>query len=432
MHKLRSKLIGYFVKTLLLSLLLSSAFMALMCAGFVDGELLSSQRKLAATAMELASRTSLAPEEIAQALSSADYRLHLGDWALVDDAGRAQLASRGQWVTGHFMNKSLYFTLSGALMAVEAYPANMLLITALLRSLLGNLLLILIGFLVVYALSRRVAQPIVNLTEATRQVAKGNFDISVDAHAPLFAGGIKEVAELADNFNLMAHELKSVEYLRRDFTSSLSHELKTPVASISGYARLLTCEGITDEERHEYAQVIASESARLSSLSDNLLKLTRLESHPPVRSGEKFKLDEQLRRCATALHPAIERKGQSLTVELHKVSIEADEMLLMQVWDNLLGNATKFTPPGGHIRLTLTRKSGEARVTVEDDGIGIDEADQARIFEKFYQADLSHHMGGNGLGLSLVKRIVDICQGRIELVSSPGKGARFTVTLPAK
>jgi signal transduction histidine kinase len=249
---------------------------------------------------------------------------------------------------------------------------------------------------------------------------------------PRFTGGIKEVAELTDNFNRMAHELKALEYLRRDFTANLSHELKTPVASIRGYAQLLQCEGVSPDEQQEYARVIAAESTRLSNLSDNLLKLTRLESHPPVYTGEKFSLDEQLRRCANALLPAIERKRQTLSVSLARVSVAADETLLMQVWSNLLDNAIKFTPEGGHIGLTLTHAHGEARVTVEDDGIGIDDEAQSRIFEKFYQADLSHNMGGNGLGLPLVRRIVDICRGRIELTSSAGRGAKFTVVLPEK
>ncbi len=432
MHRLRIKLIGYFVKMLLLALLLSSAFMVLMCAGYVDGELLSYQTRLGATAAELKARTDLSAEEIAEALSSSDYQLHVSDAAALSDAEQKKLRAGQSVVKGFFLSKRVFFMLDDALMVVEAYPANTLLITALLRSLLGNLLLVLMGLFIVYLLSRRIAQPIVNLTEATREVARGNFDIAVDPHMPRFAGGIREVAELADNFNRMAHELKSVEYLRRDFTSNLSHELKTPVAAISGYARILQLEGLSPEEQVECAKAIQAESTRLSSLSDDLLKLTRLESHPQLQTGAKYMLDEQLRRCATALHPAIEKKGLTLSVDLTRVAVHADETLLMQVWTNLIDNAVKFTPRGGHIRLSLTRKSGTARVVIEDDGIGIAPDDVKRIFEKFYQVDTSHHTGGNGLGLSLVKRILDICRGTIEVASSLGGGTRFVVTLPEK
>lgn len=432
MRRFRFKLVGYFVRVLLLALLLSSALMVLMCAGYVDGELLTHQRSLSNTALELNARTQYTPAEIAQALSSSDYVLSVVDIHALDDDARIALLNGQTAIRGFFLKKTLYFRLGESAMSVEANLASSLLVSALLRSFLGNLILILIGFLIVYALSRRIAQPIVNLMEATQQVAQGNFNISVDTQMPRFAGGIREVAQLADNFNRMAHALQSVEYLQRDFTDNLSHELKTPIASIRGYARLLECEGVTDEERHEYIRTIASESARLSTLSDNLLKLTRLERHPALLSGEKFNLDEQLRRAVTALLPAIEKKRQTIDVDLPRVSIEGDETLLGQVWTNLIDNAIKFTPEGGHIEVALTHAHGQARVCIADDGIGIDEAAHERIFERFYQADLSHSAHGNGLGLALARRIVDICRGRIELTSSPGKGARFTVILPER
>ena len=432
MLKFRIKLMGYFIKALLLALVLSTGVLVIMCAGYVDSELQNNQVALSQTATELLHRTNLDPDEIVQTLSSADYLLHESDTDTLSEAQLEKINDGKTVSTGFFMTKSLYFLLGQTIYVVEAYPASTLLLTALLRSLFGNLLLLLFGFLIVYLLSRRIAQPIVNLMQATRELSKGNFDVAVDTHMPRFTGGIKEIAELTDNFNRMAHELKSVEYLRRDFTSNLSHELKTPVASIRGYARLLTYDGLSEEERQEYAQIIAQESARLSDLSDNLLKLTRLESQPPTHINSRYQLDEQLRRCVTALHPQMEKKNQSICVDLQRVSIAADETLLSQVWSNLLSNAIKFTPEGGQIKLTLTRAKNEVCVSVQDNGIGMTKEVRDRAFEKFYQADPSHHAGGNGLGLSLVRRIVDICKGRIEVEAKPGKGSRFVVFLPEK
>lgn len=432
MYRLRFRLVGFFVEILLLALLLTSGFVALLCASYVDGELLAGQRALGQTAHSLNERTDLTPGEIGVALSSSDYNLHTADAAMLGEDERERLQGGEEVVGGFFLNRSLFFMLGDQMMVVETYPATSLLITSLLRSMLACVLLVFIGFWVVYALSRRIVQPIVNLSEATHQVAKGNFDVAVDTHMPRFTGGIREIAELADNFNHMAHELKNVDYLQRDFTANLSHELKTPVASISGYTRLLACEGLTAEAQREYLHRISEESARLSTLSDNLLRLTRLESHPPLYAGDRFKLDEQLRRAIAALLPAIERKAIELAVDLARVTIHANETLLMQVWTNLLDNAVKFTPDGGRIEVTLGHLRGEARVTIRDSGIGMDEATIGRIFEKFYQADSSHHGSGNGLGLPLAKRIVDISRGRIDVTSSVGAGSCFTVVLPEK
>ncbi|MEF9895414.1 MAG: precorrin-8X methylmutase, partial [Clostridia bacterium] len=285
-----------------------------------------------------------------------------------EDVAREAIA-RGESVsTGFFMGKTLYFALGKTAIAVEAYPASRVLLSAILRSLGGNLILIALGLLLVYLISRRLALPLVNLTRATRQVAKGNFDVSLNLQQARFAGGIEEIAELTENFNRMARELKNVEYLRRDFTGNLSHELKTPVSSISGYARLLQCDDLPSDERREFARAISEESARLSSLSDNLLKLTRLESQPPDAVRTPFSLDEQLRRLINACHPQIERKKQTIDVSLGRVTLSAYEELLSQVWRNLLENAIKFTPEGGKLFVSLTRARACAIVAISDTG----------------------------------------------------------------
>ncbi len=427
----RRKLAGLSFRVLLVCLLLSTAITFAMCAGYVDGELLLRQRSLRNTALDLYQEAGLTADQVAGLLTSADYLIRPQDPAALSPQQLDGVGAGLPVVAGGFMNRVLYFDLGGQLMAVEAYPAANLIVSTVLRSLVGNLLVILLGFVAVYSLSRRLALPLVHLTRATRQVAKGNFDIQVRLPQSHLGSGIREIAQLADDFNRMARELKGVEYLRRDFTSNLSHELKSPVASIRGYARLLQMEGLSPQQRQEYVSAIAAESQRLGSLSDNLLRLTRLEGQAPVLALEKFSLDEQLRRCVTSLYPQIQKKEQRIEADLPRVMIVGDRELLNQVWQNLLDNAIKFSPPGARLGLSLSKaKGGQVQVRVCDDGPGMDQATCQKIFEKFFQGDPSRHMGGNGLGLPLVKRILDLCGGGIQVDSQPGQGSCFTVTLP--
>lgn len=427
----RRKLAGLSFWVLLICLLLSSAITFAMCAGYVDGELLLRQRSLRNTALDLYQEAGLTAQQVAGLLTSADYLIRSQDPAQLTPQQLEDAQAGLPVVAGGFMNRVLYFFLGGQLMAVEAYPAANLIVSTVLRSLLGNLIVIVLGFVAVYTLSRQLALPLVHLTRATRQIAKGNFDIQVRLPQSRLGSGIREIAQLADDFNRMAHELKSVEYLRRDFTSNLSHELKSPVASIRGYARLLQMEGLSPEQRQEYVSAIAAESQRLGSLSDNLLRLTRLEGQAPKLALEKFCLDEQLRRCVTSLYPQIQKKSQRIQADLPRVLILADQELLNQVWQNLLDNAIKFSPQGGRLSLSLSKPNrAQVQVRVCDDGPGMDEATRQRVFEKFFQGDPSRHMGGNGLGLPLVKRILDLCGGSIQVESQPGQGSCFTVTLP--
>lgn len=427
----RRKLAGLSFRVLLICLLLSTAITFAMCAGYVDGELLLRQHSLRNTALDLYQEAGLTAQEVAGLLTSADYLIRSQDPAQLTPQQLEDAQAGLPVVAGGFMNRVLYFFLGGQLMAVEAYPAANLIVSTVLRSLLGNLIVIVLGFVAVYTLSRQLALPLVHLTRATRQIAKGNFDIQVRLPQSRLGSGIREIAQLADDFNRMAHELKSVEYLRRDFTSNLSHELKSPVASIRGYARLLQMEGLSPEQRQEYVSAIAAESQRLGSLSDNLLRLTRLEGQAPKLALEKFCLDEQLRRCVTSLYPQIQKKSQSIQADLPRVLILADQELLNQVWQNLLDNAIKFSPQGGRLSLSLSKPNrAQIQVRVCDDGPGMDEVTCQRIFEKFFQGDPSRHMGGNGLGLPLVKRILDLCGGSIQVESQPCQGACFTVTLP--
>ena len=241
-----------------------------------------------------------------------------------------------------------------------------------------------------------------------------------------------EIEALAATFNRMTDDLQSIEYLRKDFTSNVSHEIKSPIATISGYAQLLCDESLDAQTRMAYTRSISESCAQLSRLSDNLLRITRLESGKRKPLAEPFMLDEQLRRTLAAMMPQFRRKRLELTVDLPAARIVSDRELLEQVWQNILRNAIKFTPEGGEISVRLAAADGAFRVEIADSGIGISQDAQKHIFEKFYQADGSHHTEGSGLGLSLVKRIVDACGGEISVQSAPGEGSAFTVVLPAK
>jgi signal transduction histidine kinase len=228
----------------------------------------------------------------------------------------------------------------------------------------------------------------------------------------------------------MTKELKGIEYLRKDFISSVSHEFKTPIASIQGFAKLLQNNDLTEEERQEYTQIIIEETTRMSKLSSNILNLSRLENQGMIENKTIFSLDEQIRKSILLLELEWCEKNIDFDIELDPVQFIGDEELLQQVWINLLSNAIKFSNENGKIVVRLYQVESMVKVKIIDTGIGMDEEVQKRIFEKFYKADTAHSFEGNGLGLSLVKRIIDLCNGKIYLKSNPGKGTTFTVELP--
>ena len=266
-------------------------------------------------------------------------------------------------------------------------------------------------------------RPLSRLSSATKEIARGNFSVQVEIK------GSTELERLAVSFNEMAKELGSIETLRADFVSNISHEFKTPVTSIRGFAKRLMKDNLTDEQRMEYLKIIVYESERLTRLSSNVLLLSNLESDPPDAEREDFSLDEQLRKLVLLLEPQLQNKKLETEIQLESVQITANEELLHHVWLNLLGNAIKFSHLGGTIGIKLELKNGTATVTISDQGVGMDDETKKRMFEKFYQADQSRAAEGNGLGLSLVKRILDLENGQIEVESSPGRGARVMVEL---
>lgn len=272
--------------------------------------------------------------------------------------------------------------------------------------------------------SEIVVRPYRKLMKATREIAAGHFDVRVALRGPF------EAKQLAESFNLMAQELAGIETMRSDFVSHVSHEFKTPVSSIKGFAKLLQKEGLSEESRREYLDTIIREADRLTKLTDNALLLSKVERQGILSGESPFYLDEQLRKAALMLESLWEKKRLAVSFELPKCQVVANEELWTQVWLNLLQNAVKFTCEGGSMAVSLQKQETGALVRIADTGIGMDDETLKRIFDKFYQADPSRAAEGNGLGLALVKRIVALGGGSITVQSEPQKGSVFSVFVP--
>ena len=274
-------------------------------------------------------------------------------------------------------------------------------------------------------LNHRILRPIRNLGSAMNRVAGGDFKLRIDSRSK--SGDIQQ---LYRDFNVMVAELEKTEVLQSDFVSNVSHEFKTPINAIEGYAMLLQdADGATPEQR-EYVDKILHNTHRLSSLIGDILLLSKVENQTIAREATVFRLDEQVRQSILSLEPRWSEKEIEFDVDLEEISYRGDARLLMHVWSNLIGNAVKFNPPNGAVRLRLVRADGGVVFTVEDEGPGIPPEARKHIFDKFYQGDSSHREEGNGLGLALVKRILNVCGGEIAQENLPGRGCRFTVKLP--
>ena len=280
------------------------------------------------------------------------------------------------------------------------------------------------GTLIAWFFSKIALRPIRKVIEATHMVAGGDFGVRLDIHS------IYELEELSKSFNKMVHELSSIETLRSDFINNLSHEFKTPIVSIRGFAELLVEDKLSEKEQKEYLDIIINESKRLSSLSTNVLSLTKYENLGIISETMKYRLDEQLRTAVIQLENTWAGKNIYIDIETGYVLYDGNPDLTQQIFLNLIDNAVKFTEEGGNIEIRLQKDDSGIRLIVKDDGIGMDEQTQAHIFDKFFQGDVSRAESGNGLGLSIVKRIVDLCGGSIKVQSEQYKGSEFEVWLP--
>jgi len=268
------------------------------------------------------------------------------------------------------------------------------------------------------------------VTNALNKIAQGDFEVVIPTtDLNTLRNDFKGISE---SVNKMAKELGSMEKLRQEFISNVSHEIQSPLTSISGFAALLKNDALSVELRRHYVEIIDTESRRLSKLSDNLLKLSALESEHVSFAPHEFRLDKQIESAILMLEPQWLEKDIILDISLEKLMFTGDEGLLSQVWVNLLHNSIKFTPAAGNISVTLTESENSVCCSIADNGIGISETDQIHLFERFFKVDKSRErsLGGNGLGLSLVKKIVTMHKGQIRLKSALDKGTEFIITLP--
>ncbi len=279
------------------------------------------------------------------------------------------------------------------------------------------------GTVLILLAVRSIVRPIKKLSEASKDVAKGNFDVEIESK------GVDELGKLTADFNLMVKELKSIDEQRTEFVSNVSHEFRTPMTSIKGFANLLGKDDVTLEQRVEYSQIIVSESDRLIELATNLLKLSEIEHKIIREQSVLFSLDEQIRKTILILEPQWQKKNIQFDLDLEELSYQGEERLLAQVWLNLISNAIKFSNDGGKIEIKAYGTQAFIEVEIKDFGIGIADEEREQIFQQFYKTDASRSVEGNGLGLTIVKKIIAIFEGEIICESVVGEGTIFKIQL---
>ncbi len=288
---------------------------------------------------------------------------------------------------------------------------------------------VLLGGALSYLFSRITMKPVNRIIDSFNQLASGNFSTRLE-----FTGSWAKhatVREITDSFNTMAEELENTEMLRSDFINNFSHEFKTPIVSISGFAKLLKHGNLTEEQKAEYISIIAEESSRLASMATNVLDLTKVENQTILTGQTTFNLSEQIRGCILLLESKWSAKHIELHIDFDEYDVYANEEMLKQVWINLIDNAVKFSPDYGIVSVGISKNNGLITVSVTNSGVDIPAECIDRIFNKFYQADESHSSEGNGIGLAIVKQAVKLHGGTVIADSRKGR-TTFTVMLPAK
>ena len=289
----------------------------------------------------------------------------------------------------------------------------------------GLVVSVIIGTCISAAVASKIVGPVREVKKAMHRVEKGDFSQRLE-----ITGFNGEIDELIESYNKMAQELGGIEMFRENFINSFSHEFKTPIVSIQGFAKQLKKENLSEEKKQEYIDIIISESKRLTNLSSNILMLSKLENQQIITDKTSFSLDEQIRNCILLLEKQWTAKDISFDIDMQEIQYTTNAEMLSQVWVNIIGNAVKFSPEGSSIRVKLFKEGDVITAEITDRGIGMDQQTISHIFERFYQGDRAHASEGNGLGLPLVKRIVELCNGNIRVESQYGKGTNFIVTLP--
>lgn len=332
------------------------------------------------------------------------------------------------------LNINLYFTIfilsvftagtlimSGSLAVIEKVTHNPVTIPNYLTIIIMS---ILIGASVALFTTIIILNPIKKLSSSMNKVSEGDFKVRVETKSD-----IEEIKKLYDNFNIMVKELESTEILQTDFISNVSHEFQTPINAIEGYITLLEDESLTSEQL-EYLDKISLNTSRLTELIKGILLLSKIENQSIEAKKENFSLDEQIRKAIVSLEIKWSEKKIDLDVDMDEIIYHGNSFLMMHIWLNLIGNAIKFSPEQGKISLSLKETANEIVFKITDEGPGIKAQDEKHIFEKFYQGDKSRNIEGNGLGLTLVKRIVNINDGKVFVTNNEKNGCTFTVILP--
>ena len=293
-----------------------------------------------------------------------------------------------------------------------------------------NVVLISLIFTVIDSLRRKITveRPVKRITDAAERIIKGDFSVRIKPQSKVATD--ETFGRVIDCFNKMAEELGSVETLRTDFIANVSHEMKTPLAVMQNYGKLLQQENLSEEKRMEYAKGVSDGAKRMADMMTNILKLNRLDNQQIYPEATEFDLGEQICECLLGYENEWEKKGIEIETDIaENVKVKADAELLSHVWNNLFSNAFKFTSEGGRVSVVLKETDHHATVKVSDTGCGMTAEVGKHIFEKFYQGDVSRSIEGNGLGLALVKRVIDIIEGEISVESAYGKGTTFTVRI---
>lgn len=272
-------------------------------------------------------------------------------------------------------------------------------------------------------INRLIIKRIKNLSSAVREVSDGNYNISLNDN------GKDEISVLTNEFNSMTRELNSNDYLNKEFTKNVSHEIKTPLSSIQGYADLIANGKLTEEENIEYAQIISKEASRLYNLSRQMLNISIVDASVIIKKEDVFRVDEQIRNTLLLTQREWQRKNLTVDADMEDITIKGNEQLCYHIWQNLISNAIKFTNDQGKIAIKLY-KDDDLHFEIIDNGIGISEADQEKLFTQFYTVDKSKSSKNTGLGLSLVKKIVDKLEGTITLTSKLGEGTTVKIKIP--
>ena len=433
----RSSVVAYLALIAVMSGLSAIILGSLINRSTILAEMTQSQYEMAITVQQLESETDLTTEEVLRILERSNLHTQfVPNGSEEADMIRALMGGSGIAIVGamHGLPITCVLTSSGLVYITAADQYN-LYSSILTRAMSVSVFCIAAFLLASLWGSKRISHPITELTEATRAISRGDFSVRVPENER------GEVGDLMRSFNSMTEELERTSYVQKDFISSVSHEFKTPIASIKGYARLLSMPGLSDEDREEYVHMIASESDRLARLSNTMLRLTALEQQGKSVTRDVFRLDEQVRQVIVRMQTAWQQKEIHWDLELKEVTVTSDSALLEQVWTNLIQNAIKFSGPEAtiHIRVWEEKARGlrsfqyrAAMFEIRDEGVGMSEEEVRHIFERFYQADTSRSSEGVGLGLSLVRRILDMVGAHIDVSSVPGEGSVFRVSIPSE